>query len=214
MRAGLLLAVPIAVLAAGGSAALGQSSSAGSPPGTPVREEGSVRQEQGLTLAAPDLASNPVLIEAAKTRPIPPETLERLLPAKVAGLTRSSASKKVERLGPAMLSVATAQYGTAAQRMVELSLLDPGGLEGQGDVLPLPPKGGSQEFAGRTIRREEVAGFPAAVAAGQDGLPSLLQVSPGGRVRLTMTGYGVTTAELVKAAESVDLARLAALSRK
>jgi hypothetical protein len=55
----------------------------------------------------------------------------------------------------------------------------------------------------------EIDGFPAAVADGADGLPSLLQVIPGGRIRVTMQGQGVTAKDLVAAASSMDLAKLA-----
>ncbi len=203
----------IALLTTGAPGGFAHSSTPAPPSGTPPREDGSVPQE-ALTLAAPDLDANPALIEAAKTRPLPPESLERLLPAKMAGLARASSNKKLQQVGPAMLTYATAQYGELPDRTIELKILDPGGLDASSELLPLPAAGELREFAGRTVHREEIAGFPAAVAPGQDGLPSLVQVSPGGRILVLLSAYGVAPAELVKAAGSVDLPRLAALAGK
>ncbi len=163
------------------------------------------------SLATPDLASRPDLIEAAKIKPVPPEVLERALPAKVAGLARTESNKSVQPFGPILLSTATARYGaTGAARTVEVTLLDPAGLPKFGEIIPVPAAGETAEFAGWTLRRVEIGGFPAAVADGAGGAPSVLQVCPGGRIRVTMKGYGVTGKELAAAASSMDLAKLAA----
>ncbi len=164
---------------------------------------------QSLSLAAPDLASRPDLIEAAKVKPVPPETLERVLPAKVAGLSRTGTDKSVQPIGPVVISVATGRYGAAgAARTAEVTVFDPAGLPKLGEILPLPEPGQEVEFTGRVLRRTEIGGFPAVVADGADGLPSLLQVIPGGRIRVTMQGNGVSAKDLAAAAASMNLASL------
>jgi len=189
--------------------------SASPAPSTSGQQSNSAPRDEGgtapkaLSLAAPDLASRPDLIEAAKIKPVPPETLERALPAKVAGLARTETNKTVQPIGPVVLSIATARYGAAgAARTVEVTVLDPAGLPTIGDLLPLPAAGETVEFAGRVLRRTEIGGFPATVADGVDGLPSLLQVIPAGRIRVTMEGQGVAGKDLVAAAASIDLANL------
>jgi hypothetical protein len=203
-------AVALALVAglAASPAAHAQSSSGQSTEPAP-RDEGGAAPK-ALSLAAPDLASRPDLIEAAKIKPVPPETLERALPAKVAGLPRTESNKTAQPVGPVVLSIVTARYGAAgAARTVEVTVLDPAGLPAIGEIIPVPAAGEAVDFAGRVLRRTEIGGFPAAVADGADGLPSLLQVIPGGRIRVTMKGQGVTGKDLVAAASSMDLAKLA-----
>jgi hypothetical protein len=198
----LLLAGSAAFSATSAAAASGQQSNAA------PRDDGSAAAKK-LSLAAPDLASRPDLIEAAKIKPVPPETLERALPAKVAGLARTESNKSVQTIGPVMVSIASARYGAAGSaRTVEVTVLDPAGLPTIGEDLPVPAAGETLDFAGRVLRRTEIAGFPAVVADGADGLPSLLQVIPGGRIRVTMQGYGVTWKDLAASASSIDLAKL------
>jgi hypothetical protein len=175
----------------------------------PAPKDGGGDAPKSLSLAKPDLASRPDLIEAAKVKPVPPETLERELPAKVAGLARTELNKTVQPVGPVLLSVVTARYGAAgAARTVEVTLLDPAGLPTIGEIIPVPSAGEAMDYAGRVLRRMEIDGFPAAVADGADGLPSLLQVIPGGRIRVTMQGQGVSGKDLAAAAASMDLAKL------
>lgn len=205
------LLATLALLAglASSPAARAQSSPDQPTPPAPRDDGGTAQKATGLM--APDLDSRPDLIAAAKIKPVPPETLERALPAKIAGLSRTESNKSVHPIGPALLSTVTARYGaTGAERSVEMTVLDPAGLPKIGDVIPVPAAGETAEYIGRTLRRVEIGGFPAAVADGVDGLPSLLQVSPGGRIRVTMQGYGVTGKELAAAASSMDLAKLAA----
>jgi hypothetical protein len=192
---------------AASSAARAQSSPGQSTDPVPHAEGGDA--PKSLSLSKPDLASRPDLIEAAKIKPVPPETLERVLPAKVAGLARTESNKTVQPVGPVMLSVVTARYGAAgAARTVEVTVLDPAGLPTVGEIIPVPAAGETTEYAGRLLRRTEIGGFPAAVADGADGLPSLLQVIPGGRIRVTMQGHGVTGKDLAAAAATMDLAKL------
>lgn len=173
------------------------------------RDDGSAAPTK-LSLAAPDLASRPDLIEAAKIKPVPPETLERALPATVAGLARTESNKSVQAIGPVLVSIASARYGAAdSARTVEVTVIDPAGLPTIGEVLPVPAAGETMDLMGRVLHRAEIGGFPAAVADGVDGLPSLLQVIPGGRIRVSMQGYGVTWNDLAAAASSIDLAKLA-----
>ncbi|MCU0231287.1 MAG: hypothetical protein MUC67_07895 [Acidobacteria bacterium] len=160
-------------------------------------------------LAAPDLSARPDLIEAAKIKPVPPETLERALPATVAGLARTESNKTVQPVGPVLLSVVTARYGAAgAERTVEVTVLDPAGLPAIGEIIPIPAEGEALDYAGRVLRRTQVHGVPAAVADGADGLPSLLQIIPDGRIRITMQAYGVSAKDLVAAATAIDFSKL------
>lgn len=200
-RIALLTALVLLPLAAARPAA-GQSP-------TPDPKPGGDPPPQSLSLAAPDLASRPDLIEAAKVKPVPPETLERVLPAKVAGLSRTGTDKSVQPIGPVVISVATGRYGAAgAARTAEVAVFDPAGLPKLGEIFPLPEPGQEVEFTGRVLRRTEIGGFPAVVADGADGLPSLLQVIPGGRIRVTMQGHRVSAKDLSAAAASMDLASL------
>jgi hypothetical protein len=203
-------AVALALVAGlAASPAVRAQSSPGQSTEPAPREEGGAAAK-ALSLAAPDLASRPDLIEAAKIKPVPPETLERALPAKVAGLSRTESNKTVQPVGPVVLSIVTARYGAAgAARTVEVTVLDPAGLPAIGEIIPVPAAGEAVDYAGRVLRRTEISGFAAAVADGADGLPSLLQVIPGGRIRVTMQGQGVTGKDLVAAASSMDLAKLA-----
>jgi hypothetical protein len=182
-----------------------------SAPGPSPRPSASPQSEatRAPVLSAPDLSSRPDLIEAAKIKPVPPETLERALPANIAGLARTESNKTVQPVGPALLSVVTARYGAAgAERTVEVTVLDPAGLPAIGEIIPIPSEGEALDYAGRVLRRTQIHGVPAAVADGADGLPSLLQVMPGGRIRITMQAYGVSGGELVAAATSIDFSKL------
>lgn len=212
MRSTPLAPLPAAALALLVGLAAPSPSRAQSPPSQspkPAAPEGGESAPRELSLVGPDLNSRADLIEAAKVKPVPPETLERVLPAKVAGLARTKSNKTVQPIGPVVLSLVTARYGAdGAARTVEVTVLDPAGLPTAGEIYPLPAAGETVDFAGRILRRTEVRGFPAVVADGADGLPSLLQVIPAGRIRVTMQGYGVSGADLAAAASSMDLAKL------
>jgi len=206
----LAAALPLVAGLAALPAARAQSSSNQTTNPAP-RDDGGAAP-RSLSLAVPDLSNRPELIEAAKIKPVAPETLERALPSKIAGLARTASNKTVQPIGPALFSIVSARYGaTGAERTVELTVLDPAGLPGIGEIVPVPAAGETAECIGRTLRRVEIGGFPAVVADGAEGLPSLLQVRPDGRIRVTMQGWGVTGKDLAAAASSMDLAKLAKL---
>ncbi|UCF66732.1 MAG: hypothetical protein JSV80_13230 [Acidobacteriota bacterium] len=153
------------------------------------------------------------LKQAALIQPVALHRLKESVPERIGKFTRSKLDGTRSQAGPAALTQADAQFVDDQQRLLQLSLIDPGGIPPLGkSFLPQLEAGVRESFSRGYHEGVSIEGFPATLEKLDAGQSQTLQIMAGPRLRVTLTGYGVEAAELVELAGTLDLAALAALA--
>lgn len=213
------MAVALTLLAAGACAALADTpappksglpakpgSSANSPRG-PALEDDTKRVRMERRPVA--IQKDPILIEAAKTRPVAPEVLGRAIPAKIAGYTRGTVTTKINQVGPAMTAEASTVMSGQKGREIRVLITDSAGMPEGMTGRPDPLKVGEKRGSGVSTREGiDLGGYPAVIERAGDVSRVNVWITP--RIHLALDGERVGRDDLVAAAKGIDLKALAA----
>lgn len=190
------------------------------PPQTPPPAQGGEKDEKGreglgLKPAFGEIEVTDELREAGKVQPLSPGVIEKLLPETMAGLKRTSMDGQTDHLGPVGITRVSADYGNdAGTKSITLQIVDRGGLQQEiGGTVEIPPIGSTTRDGAMIIEGLSVGGFPALARHIKPGLPVMLYVEIGSRIRLNVRS-NLAIRDLVHAIEALDLHKLVDMTRK
>ncbi len=180
------------------------------PPGQPASDaKAPARQPR----PAPDLANDPVLVEAAKTAPAPPDSLVRLVPEKVGAFARKDIHGQLQQMGPALFTEVRGQFEGPSGNKIDLLMVDSAGLAShtRGGLAPIAP---GKRVVDHDFVREgfKIDGFPAILEDGGPQGARRIQVQVSPRLRITVDSPKATRDDLVAAVRAIDLRAAAALT--
>ena len=172
-------------------------------------------QEDGerLMIEMTDFSKSEFLQAAAVVQPLPPRTLQRLLPESFAGLSQTDSKGKVDWLGPAGRTRVEAFYGEPGVG-VKIVVLDPAGLPPEGrEYMEELPVGDTRAFPRRERRGVRVGDFNATAETIEGTSFLRVQAFVGPRVRVGVESMAdLTLDQLLAAMEKIELGAFAALA--
>lgn len=158
-----------------------------------------------------DLSGAPAVKFAARTQPVSPEALKRMIPSKLDRFSRSQIEARLMPIGPASMSDVTADFASGDGRAFSLRLIDSAGFPQQGDpFMEIPAIGFSERGDAYDKKGLEVRGFAAVLV--NTGDRGVLQVRVSPRLRLIAMGDRVSGEALAELARQIDLPQIAALA--
>ena len=154
------------------------------------------------------------LREAGKVQPLAPGVIKKLLPETMAGLARTSMEGQTDHLGPVGITRVSTEYGNdAGTKSITLRIIDRGGLRQEiGGTMEIPPVGSTTRDGAMIVEGLSVGGFPALARHIKPGLPAMLYIEIGSRIRLNVRS-NLAIRDLVHAIEALGLQKLAEMTR-
>lgn len=175
------------------------------------RNTGEADQEIKPQLQLHDVSQSPAVLFAARTQPVAPDALKRMVPSKLDRFSRSQIEARLMPIGSASMSDVTADFTSGDGRSFQLRLIDSAGFPQQGDpFMDIPAIGFSERGDGYDKKGLEVRGFAAVLV--NTGDRGVLQVRVSPRLRLIALGDRVSGEGLAELARLIDLPQIAALA--
>lgn len=184
-------------------------------PGEPTKPPGPLDkadddQKVKMQRRVVELDKSPVLIEAAKVRPVAPEILGRAIPATLGSYARGNVKTKINQVGPAMTAEATTVLTGPKGRTISVRITDSAGMPEGATGRPTQLEPGEKTGAGSTGREGfDLDGYRAVIESAGDISRLNVWITP--RIHLALEGEKVGRDGLVAAAKAIDLKALAAV---
>lgn len=180
------------------------------PPAQDGEKDNKGGEGLGLEPAFGEVEVTDELREAGKIQPLAPAVIEKLLPGTMAGLKRASMEGKTDHLGPVGITRVSATYGNdAGTKSITLQIIDRGGFQQEiGGTMEIPPVGSTTRDGAMIVEGLSIGGFPALARHIKPGLPAMLYMEIGSRIRVNVRS-NLAVRDLVHAIEALDLQQLA-----
>lgn len=177
----------------------------------PQRDTGEGNEQVRPQLHLNDVGQSSVTLFAARTQPVSPDALKRMIPSKLDRFRREQIEAHLLPIGPASLSDVTATFAAGDGREVQLRLIDSAGFPQQGDpFIDIPAIGFYERGDGYEKKGIEVRGFAAVLLNRVEHGQLQVRVSP--RLRLIAHGGRVSGEALAELVRLIDLPQIAALA--